>query len=121
MSAAADADAPLSSGKRVLIVCTSHEALGDTGEKTGLWMEELAHPYYIFQAHGVDVTIASVKGGEIPVDEASLAPPYNTPQVERFLLDGALWSVGSGRRWRGWQRGWRRSGGCAGVAFLIGG
>lgn len=49
---------------------------------------QLAHPYYIFTSHGYSVTIASIKGGEIPVDEASLAPPFLTPGVEKFLLDG---------------------------------
>lgn len=52
---------------------------------------QLAHPYYIFTSHGYSVTIASIKGGEIPVDEASLAAPYLTPEVEKFLLDGTRW------------------------------
>lgn len=77
----------MATGKRVLIVSTSHEALGDTGEKTGLWMEELAHPYFTFKDHGLDVTIASIAGGEIPVDEASLGPPFATAEVKKFLLD----------------------------------
>ncbi|KAI8469572.1 MAG: class I glutamine amidotransferase-like protein [Monoraphidium minutum] len=74
-------------GKKVLIIATSHDKLGDTGESTGLWMEELAHPYYTFKDHGLEVTVASISGGEVPVDEASLAAPFLTPQVEKFLLD----------------------------------
>lgn len=54
---------------------------------------QLAHPYYIFTSHGYSVTIASIKGGEIPVDEASLAAPFLTPEVEKFLLDGAWGGV----------------------------
>jgi hypothetical protein len=51
-------------------------------------LPQLAHPYYIFKAHSLDVTVSSIRGGEIPVDEASLGAPFLTPEVEKFLLDG---------------------------------
>eukprot|EP00250_Pteridium_aquilinum_P013582 c21436_g1_i1 orf=279-959(-) len=59
-------------GKRVLIISTSHDKLGQTDKPTGLWAEEVAAPYYILKEAGVDVDIASVKGGKIPIDAASL-------------------------------------------------
>ncbi|MEW5307153.1 MAG: hypothetical protein WDW36_009566 [Sanguina aurantia] len=71
----------------VLIVSTSHSILGETGEATGSWAEEVASPYYLFKAAGYTVDITSIAGGEIPFDEPSLAPPYLTKDVERFLLD----------------------------------
>ncbi|GIL80962.1 hypothetical protein Vretimale_9332 [Volvox reticuliferus] len=73
--------------KNILIVCTSWDKLGDTKEPTGCWAEEVIAPYYIWKKHGYNVTIASVKGGEVPMDEASLNPPYLTKEVEDFLLD----------------------------------
>ncbi|MCO5611030.1 hypothetical protein L7F22_065279 [Adiantum nelumboides] len=59
-------------GKRVLIVCTSHEKLGKTDKPTGLWAEEVAAPYYILKEAGAHVDIASIKGGKIPLDPVSL-------------------------------------------------
>lgn len=59
-------------GKGVLIVCTSHDKLGDTDKPTGLWAEEVAAPYFILEEAGVDVDIASIKGGKIPIDPVSL-------------------------------------------------
>jgi len=58
--------------KRVLIVTTSHAEMGDTGKKTGLWLEELAAPYYALKDAGLTVTLASIRGGEIPFDPASI-------------------------------------------------
>ncbi|EFJ45186.1 hypothetical protein VOLCADRAFT_106142 [Volvox carteri f. nagariensis] len=75
--------------KNILIVCTSCDRLGDTDEPTGCWAEEVVAPYYIWKKHGYNVTIASVKGGEVPMDEASLNPPFLTKEVEEFLLDDA--------------------------------
>ena len=57
--------------KKILIVLTSHDALGDTGEKTGFWLEELAAPYYTFLDAGVELTLASPKGGQPPLDPKS--------------------------------------------------
>lgn len=71
--------------KKVLILCTSCDKLG--GDPTGCWMEEVVAPYNVFKQHGYDVTVASVAGGEIPFDEASLAPPAATKDVDAFILD----------------------------------
>lgn len=60
------------SSNKVLVVATSHGAMGDTGHRTGVWLEELAAPYYAFLDGGSDVTLASIKGGEIPFDPRSL-------------------------------------------------
>ncbi|KXZ42941.1 hypothetical protein GPECTOR_110g234 [Gonium pectorale] len=68
--------------KRVVIVCTSCDKLGD--EPTGCWAEEVVAPYHVFKKHGYEVTIASIKGGEIPMDDASLNPPYLTKEVTGF-------------------------------------
>ncbi|GLC42464.1 hypothetical protein PLESTM_001336000 [Pleodorina starrii] len=73
--------------KNILIVCTSCDKLGDTDEPTGCWAEEVVAPYYVWRKHGYNVTIASVKGGEVPMDDASLNPPFLTKEVEDFLLD----------------------------------
>lgn len=54
--------------KRILVVLTSHDQLGDTGNKTGFWLEELAAPYYVFKDAGVEVTLASPQGGQPPLD-----------------------------------------------------
>ncbi|MEO1619908.1 MAG: type 1 glutamine amidotransferase domain-containing protein [Cyanobacteria bacterium J06632_3] len=72
----------------VLIITTSHATLGDTNQKTGLWLEELTTPYYAFMDAGVQVTLASIKGGAIPVDPSSQkALGENSPSVERFYVD----------------------------------
>jgi putative intracellular protease/amidase len=73
---------------KVLIVVTSHDRLGDTGEKTGFWLEELAAPYYVFRDAGLAVDIASPKGGAAPHDPRSLDRAGSRPAtVERFLSD----------------------------------
>jgi len=73
---------------KVLIVTTSHETLGNTEKKTGLWLEELATPYYAFVDAGTSVTIASIQGGQVPIDPGSQkAHGDNSPSVERFLND----------------------------------
>jgi putative intracellular protease/amidase len=71
----------------ILIVCTSHDALGDTGLKTGLWLEELAAPYCIFKDAGTEITIASPKGGVIPVDPNSIKSEALTSSTSRFSKD----------------------------------
>ena len=73
---------------QILIIVTSHSAMGDTGETTGLWFEELATPYYAFVDAGVEVTIASISGGEIPIDPRSQKTIGENPaSVDRFLQD----------------------------------
>ena len=72
---------------KVLIVLTSHSELGDTGEKTGFWIEEFAAPYYVLADAGVELTIASPKGGQPPVDPKSESPDAQTPATKRFYSD----------------------------------
>ena len=75
---------------KVLVVLTSHDQLGDTGEKTGFWIEEFAAPYYVLQDAGVDVTIASPKGGQPPIDPKSALPDFQTEATKRFNADKEL-------------------------------
>jgi putative intracellular protease/amidase len=72
---------------KVLMVLTSHQALGETGRKTGLWFEELAEPYYVFKDAGAEVTLASPAGGLPPVDPESQQPDAQTDATERFMND----------------------------------
>lgn len=72
---------------RILIVITSHDRLGDTGEKTGFWLEELASPYYVFVDAGAEVTLASIQGGEPPLDPKSHLPESQTESTQRFMAD----------------------------------
>lgn len=69
------------------MVLTSHSALGDTGKKTGFWVEEFAAPYYVLADDGAIITIASPAGGQPPVDPASEAPEAQTPATARFYKD----------------------------------
>jgi len=75
---------------KVLIVLTSHSELGNTGKKTGFWIEEFAAPYYTMADAGADITIASPKGGQPPIDPKSDEPENQTPATERFHADAAL-------------------------------
>jgi len=71
----------------ILMVLTSHDTLGDTGEKTGFWLEEFAAPYYVLRDAGAKITIASPKGGQPPLDPKSDAPDAQTEATERFKKD----------------------------------
>ncbi|WP_460711063.1 type 1 glutamine amidotransferase domain-containing protein [Lysobacter terrae] len=73
--------------KKILMVLTSHDKLGDTGEKTGFWLEEFASPYYVFTDAGADVTVASPKGGQPPIDPKSNDPSNQTAAQNRFKAD----------------------------------
>lgn len=75
---------------KILIVLTSHSALGDTGEKTGFWIEEFASPYYVLTDAGATITIASPKGGQPPVDPKSETADAQTRSTERFYKDNLL-------------------------------
>ncbi|MGJ1333848.1 type 1 glutamine amidotransferase domain-containing protein [Sphingobacterium sp. G1-14] len=75
---------------KVLVILTSHDQLGDTGEKTGFWIEEFAAPYYVLQDSGIDVTIASPKGGQPPIDPKSALPDFQTEATKRFDADKEL-------------------------------
>ncbi|HEY4166265.1 MAG TPA: type 1 glutamine amidotransferase domain-containing protein [Reyranella sp.] len=74
---------------KVLMVLTSHDTLGDTGRKTGFWLEELAAPYYVFKDAGVEITLASPKGGRPPLDPKSNEPNFQTDITRRFEKDTA--------------------------------
>ncbi|TCR63031.1 type 1 glutamine amidotransferase domain-containing protein [Bosea sp. BK604] len=73
----------------ILMVLTSHDRLGDTGRKTGFWLEEFAAPYYVFRDAGVSLTLASVKGGQPPIDPKSDLPGNQTPAMIRYKQDAA--------------------------------
>ena len=75
--------------KKILMVLTSHAELGNTGHKTGFWVEEFAAPYYAFIDAGAEVTLASVKGGQPPIDPNSAAPDAATDATKRFDNDSA--------------------------------
>jgi putative intracellular protease/amidase len=72
---------------KVLIVLTSHDKLGATGEKTGFWLEEFAAPYYVFKDAGAKITLASPLGGQPPLDPKSEAPDFQTDSTRRFNAD----------------------------------
>ncbi|SDM64932.1 Putative intracellular protease/amidase [Franzmannia pantelleriensis] len=72
---------------KILMVLTSHDAMGDTGHKTGFWLEEFAAPYYVFKDAGAEVTLASPKGGQPPVDPNSTQEDALTAETHRFEAD----------------------------------
>ncbi len=71
----------------ILMILTSHDELGETGEKTGFWLEEFAAPYYVFKDAGADITLASPAGGQPPLDPKSDAPDAQTDATKRFKDD----------------------------------
>ena len=77
----------------ILMVLTSHSELGDTGKKTGFWIEEFAAPYYLFADAGAAITIASPKGGQPPIDPKSDEPDSQTPATIRFKADEELQKI----------------------------
>jgi putative intracellular protease/amidase len=72
---------------KILMVLTSHDQLGNTGRKTGFWLEEFAAPYFVFRDAGVELTLASPKGGQPPLDPKSDLPENQTPAMTRFKED----------------------------------
>ncbi|MGY5808414.1 type 1 glutamine amidotransferase domain-containing protein [Rhizobium sp. LEGMi198b] len=72
---------------KILIVLTSHDQFGNTGRKTGFWLEEFAAPYYVFKDAGAEITVASPKGGQPPIDPKSDEPENQTPAMTRFKSD----------------------------------
>jgi putative intracellular protease/amidase len=72
---------------KILFVLTSHDKLGNTGKKTGFWVEEFANPYYTLLDKGADITIATPKGGAAPIDPSSDSPDAATEDTERFNND----------------------------------
>ncbi len=77
-------------GKKALIVTTSHDTLGETGKKIGVYASEMTVPYYRFLEAGMVVDVASIKGGRIPIESLSLKYPLATPEDNRFLNDEVL-------------------------------
>ena len=78
---------------KILMVLTSHDQLGNTGKKTGFWLEEFAAPYYTFKDAGAQLTLASPKGGQPPLDPKSDEPDAQTAATERFRKDSAAQSA----------------------------
>ena len=74
----------------VLMVLTSHDQLGDTGEKTGFWVEEFAAPYYVLVDAGVNVTVASPLGGQAPIDPKSELDDFQTQDTKRYYEDESV-------------------------------
>lgn len=74
---------------KILMVLTSHDQLGDTGEKTGFWLEEFAAPYYVLRDAGAEITLASPKGGQPPLDPKSDSEDAQTDATRRFKQDDA--------------------------------
>ena len=72
---------------KILMVLTSHDQLGNTGRKTGFWLEEFAAPYFVFRDAGVELTLASPKGGQPPIDAKSDLPENQTHAMARFKQD----------------------------------
>lgn len=75
---------------KILIVLTSHSELGNTGEKTGFWLEEFASPYYLMADAGAQITVASPKGGQPPLDPKSELADFQTASTRRFEKDPSL-------------------------------
>lgn len=78
---------------KILMVLTSHDQLGNTGLKTGIWLEEFAAPYFVFKDAGVELTLASPKGGQPPIDPKSDVPENQTPAMARYKQDAAAQKV----------------------------
>ncbi|MGP9644641.1 MULTISPECIES: type 1 glutamine amidotransferase domain-containing protein [unclassified Halomonas] len=78
---------------KILVVVTSHDKLGDTGNKTGFWLEELAAPYYAFKDAGAELTLASPAGGQPPLDPNSNVPDAQTDATKRFEADSEAMQV----------------------------
>lgn len=79
--------------KKILFVLTSHDELGDTGKKTGFWVEEFAAPYYFLKDKGASITIVSPKGGQPPIDPSSQGEDFQTPATVRFNNDEATQEI----------------------------
>src|SRR5436190_15251271 len=78
---------------KILMVLTSHDRLGNTGRKTGFWLEEFAAPYFVFRDAGVDLTLASPRGGQPPIDPRSDLPENQTAAMTRFKQDAEAQKV----------------------------
>ena len=72
---------------KILMILTSHDQLGETGNKTGFWLEEFASPYYVFKDANAEITLASPAGGQPPLDPKSDEPDFQTNATRRFKND----------------------------------
>ena len=72
---------------KILMILTSHDEMGDSGRKTGFWLEEFAAPYYVFKDAGADITLATPKGGQPPIDPSSDSLEAQTDDTRRFKGD----------------------------------
>lgn len=79
--------------KKIIMVLTSHDQLGNTGNKTGFWLEEFAAPYYVFKDAGAAITLVSPLGGQPPLDPKSDEPDFQTEATKRFKADPAAQAV----------------------------
>ena len=90
---------------KILMVLTSHDQLGNTGRKTGFWLEEFAAPYFVFRDAGVQLTLASPTGGQPPIDPKSDLPENQTDAMARFKRDSvAQQALSSGVRCKNFIR-----------------
>jgi putative intracellular protease/amidase len=87
---------PRKDDMKILMVLTSHDRLGDTGRKTGFWLEELAAPYYVFKDAEAEITLASPAGGQPPLDPKSSEPANQTDATHRFEADPAAGALLAG-------------------------
>lgn len=78
---------------KILFVLTSHDQLGNTGKKTGFWIEEFATPYYFFTDKNIEVTVATPNGGQAPIDPKSNEPSFQTDATKRYFSDAAAQKV----------------------------
>lgn len=78
---------------KILMILTSHDQLGNTGKKTGFWLEEFVAPYYVFKDAGAQITVASPHGGQPPLDPKSDEPSAQTDATRRFKNDPAAQAV----------------------------
>lgn len=77
----------IAQNQKIVMVLTSHSELGNTGKKTGFWIEEFASPYYVFLDAGVEITLASPNGGQPPIDPSSELEDFQTAATKRFYDD----------------------------------
>jgi len=78
---------------RILFVLTSHDQLGNTGKKTGFWIEEFATPYYSFTDKNIEVTVATPKGGQAPIDPKSNEPSFQTDATKKYYSDATAQKI----------------------------
>lgn len=76
----------IAQNQKIVMVLTSHSELGNTGKKTGFWIEEFASPYYVFLDAGVEITLASPNGGQPPIDPSSELEDFQTAATKGSMM-----------------------------------